>query len=170
MNSLAQTGVKSAGCANSSSQRPGSPSTSAHPGWCGPENSARAHSKGVVTATDVALLEAHELVNAALSDSTRAARVTSLFDEPANTASYVVTDPATRRCAIADSVLSFEAAAGRTSTQAADAIAEHVRREQLSVQWILEMALHTPGHTPATAFLKRRRFSCNPESTVGWSA
>ena len=53
--------------------------------------------------------------------------VQSFFDEPTNTASYVVWDPATKKAAIIDSVLDFDAAAGRTKTASADAVIAYVR-------------------------------------------
>ena len=39
--------------------------------------------------------------------------VTAFFDEPTNTVSYVVKDPTSNACAIVDSVLDFDNAAGR---------------------------------------------------------
>jgi glyoxylase-like metal-dependent hydrolase (beta-lactamase superfamily II) len=49
-------------------------------------------------------------------------RVTGFFDPATNTVSYVVADPATGACAVIDSVLDFDYAAGYTSTASADAI------------------------------------------------
>ncbi|NWN83964.1 MAG: MBL fold metallo-hydrolase, partial [Halomonas sp.] len=40
--------------------------------------------------------------------------VTHFFDEPTNTFSYVVQDPDSTSCAVLDSVLDFDYAAGRT--------------------------------------------------------
>ena len=42
--------------------------------------------------------------------------VESFFDEATNTVSYVIHDPVTKRGAVIDSVLDFDAAAGRTSS------------------------------------------------------
>ena len=39
--------------------------------------------------------------------------VTAFFDEPTNTISYVVADPATKACAVVDSVMDIDYAAGR---------------------------------------------------------
>lgn len=50
--------------------------------------------------------------------------VTHFFDQDTNTFSYVVQDPTTQACAIVDSVLDFDYAAGRTSTLSADTIIE----------------------------------------------
>ena len=48
--------------------------------------------------------------------------VKTFFDGPTNTFSYVVSDPATRQAAVIDSVLDYDAAAGRTRHDSADAI------------------------------------------------
>ena len=64
--------------------------------------------------------------------------VQSFFDEPTNTATYVVWDPATRKAAIVDSVLDFDAAAARTKTASADAVIAFVRDNGLTIDWLLE--------------------------------
>jgi hypothetical protein len=51
--------------------------------------------------------------------------VESFFDEPTNTVSYVIHDAVTKRGAVIDSVLDFDAASGRTSTASADAMIAH---------------------------------------------
>ncbi|MEN2786903.1 MBL fold metallo-hydrolase [Sphingomonas qilianensis] len=79
--------------------------------------------------------------------------VQSFFDEPTNTASYVVHDPATLRAAIIDSVLDFDAAAGRTDTTSADAIIAHVRAAGLTVDWLLETHAHA-DHLSAAPYLQ----------------
>ena len=55
--------------------------------------------------------------------------VQHFFDEPTNTFSYVVRDPASDACAIVDSVLDFDYAAGRTDVRSADEIIAYVRSE-----------------------------------------
>ena len=57
--------------------------------------------------------------------------VTHFFDEPTNTYSYVVQDPESKHCAIIDSVLDFDYAAGRTNTESAEAILAFVKEKQL---------------------------------------
>lgn len=79
--------------------------------------------------------------------------VKSFFDEPTNTVSYVVHDPATREAAIIDSVLDFDPAAGRTSFASADAIIAYVKAEKLSVTWLLETHAHA-DHLSAAPYLK----------------
>jgi glyoxylase-like metal-dependent hydrolase (beta-lactamase superfamily II) len=78
--------------------------------------------------------------------------VQHFFDEPTNTFSYVVQDPASKACAIIDSVLDFDYAAGRTSTGSADAIIAYVREHNLQVAWILETHVHA-DHLSAAPYL-----------------
>src|SRR5690554_7185761 len=68
--------------------------------------------------------------------------VTHFFDEPTNTFSYVVQDPDSKSCAILDSVLDFDYAAGRTDVRSADEIIAFVRDHGLEVEWILETHVH----------------------------
>jgi glyoxylase-like metal-dependent hydrolase (beta-lactamase superfamily II) len=90
-----------------------------------------------------------------ISEDAMLPHVTSFFDEPTNTVSYVVSDPATARAAIIDSVLDYDAASGRTSTASADAMIAHVARAQLTIDWILETHVHA-DHLSAAPYLRDR--------------
>ncbi len=79
--------------------------------------------------------------------------VKAFFDEATFTVTYVVSDPATRRAAIIDSVLDYDAAAGRTSTRSADAVVAYVRDSDFSVDWILETHVHA-DHLSAAPYLQ----------------
>ncbi|PYE34293.1 glyoxylase-like metal-dependent hydrolase (beta-lactamase superfamily II) [Idiomarina fontislapidosi] len=79
--------------------------------------------------------------------------VTHFFDEPTNTYSYVVQDPNSSHCAVIDSVLDFDYAAGRTSTASAENILKFVSDNALTVDWILETHVHA-DHLSAAPFLK----------------
>ncbi len=79
--------------------------------------------------------------------------VQPFFDEPTNTFSYVIRDPDSRACAIVDSVLDFDYAAGRARVDSADAIIEYVRAEGLQVQWVLETHVHA-DHLSAAPYLQ----------------
>ena len=68
--------------------------------------------------------------------------VKAFFDEATFTISYIVSDPATRKAAVIDPVLDFDAASGRTATKSADNVIEHVREHGLDVDWILETHVH----------------------------
>ncbi|SDH49533.1 Glyoxylase, beta-lactamase superfamily II [Pseudomonas benzenivorans] len=82
------------------------------------------------------------------------AHVEAFFDSATYTYSYVVSDPATRRCAIVDSVLDYDPAAGRTSHESADRLIAHVREQGLTVDWLLETHVHA-DHLSAAPYLKR---------------
>ena len=80
--------------------------------------------------------------------------VKTFFDEATFTATHVVSDPATKRAAIIDSVLDFDSASGRTATANADAVIAHVRDSGLAVDWILETHAHA-DHLSAAPYLKK---------------
>ncbi|KAA0012678.1 MBL fold metallo-hydrolase [Billgrantia pellis] len=79
--------------------------------------------------------------------------VTPFFDEPTHTFSYVVQDSDSQVCAILDSVLDFDYAAGRTDVRSADAIIDYIRREGLTVEWLLETHVHA-DHLSAAPYLQ----------------
>ena len=81
--------------------------------------------------------------------------VKTFFDEATFTATHVVTDPATRRAAIVDSVLDYDPKSGRTSSASADAVIAHVTEQDLSVAWILETHVHA-DHLTAAPYLKEK--------------
>src|SRR3546814_19751509 len=64
-------------------------------------------------------------------------------------------DPATKRAAIIDSVLDFDAAAGRTSYASVQAIVDYVRSEDLTVDWLIETHAHA-DHLSAAPWLQQR--------------
>ncbi len=79
--------------------------------------------------------------------------VEPFFDKATNTVSYVIVDPATRACAILDSVLDFDYAAGRISYTQADKLIEYVRSNELSLEWIIESHVHA-DHLSAAPYLQ----------------
>ncbi|WP_420194962.1 MBL fold metallo-hydrolase [Marinobacter sp. GH_1] len=81
--------------------------------------------------------------------------VTHFFDEATNTFSYVVKDPGSDACAIIDSVLDFDYAAGRTDVRSADEIVRYVQDNGLVVEWILETHVHA-DHLSAAPYLQER--------------
>ena len=81
--------------------------------------------------------------------------VHGLFDTGTNSVSYVVADPATRRAAIIDSVLDFDARSGRTRTVSADRLLDLVRERRLTVEWILETHVHA-DHLSAAPYLQEK--------------
>nr|WP_284502933.1 MBL fold metallo-hydrolase [Caballeronia sp. GAWG1-1] len=81
--------------------------------------------------------------------------VRSFFDESTCTATYVVHDPVTLTAAVIDSVLDFDAPAGRTSTRSAQAVVAYVESEGLSIEWLLETHAHA-DHLSAAPFLQAK--------------
>lgn len=81
-------------------------------------------------------------------------QVKTFFDEPTNTFSYVVKDPASKACAIIDSVLDFDYASGRTDVRSADDIIAYVKDNGLQVEWILETHVHA-DHLSAAPYLHK---------------
>ncbi len=79
--------------------------------------------------------------------------VKAFFDDATNTVSYIVREPEGRACAIVDSVLDYDQAAGRTDTQSADEIIAWVKSEDLQVAWILESHVHA-DHLSAAPYLQ----------------
>jgi glyoxylase-like metal-dependent hydrolase (beta-lactamase superfamily II) len=83
------------------------------------------------------------------------AQVEGFFHPESNTIAYLVADPATKRCAIIDSCLDFEAAAGRTRTEHADKMLARVSALGLGVDWILETHVHA-DHLSAAPYIRDR--------------
>ncbi len=79
--------------------------------------------------------------------------VTAFFDEATNTITYVVKDPASESCAIIDSVMDIDYAAGRITFDHADAVIEHVQANGLKVDWLLETHVHA-DHLSAAPYLQ----------------
>lgn len=88
-------------------------------------------------------------------DLSQVAEVVHFFDEQSNTFSYVVKDPLSNSCAIIDSVLDIDYAAGRLSYQGADQIIDYVRKNDLKVEWIIETHVHA-DHLSAAPYIKER--------------
>jgi len=81
--------------------------------------------------------------------------VKGFFEKRTFSIQYVVSDPATRQCAIIDPVLDFDEKSGATATRSADGILDFVARERLSVQWILDTHPHA-DHFSAAHYLKAK--------------
>ncbi len=83
------------------------------------------------------------------------ADIKSFFDPATSTVTHVVSDPATARAAIIDSVLDYDPKAGRTSRDSADKVIAYVREAGLSVEWLLETHAHA-DHLSAAPYLKAK--------------
>jgi glyoxylase-like metal-dependent hydrolase (beta-lactamase superfamily II) len=81
--------------------------------------------------------------------------VKTFFDPATNTFSYVVKDPATNACAIVDSVMDIDYAAGRISYVHADQIIAYVQAEGLRVEWQLETHVHA-DHLSGAPYIQQK--------------
>ncbi|MGB7183890.1 MAG: MBL fold metallo-hydrolase [Burkholderiaceae bacterium] len=79
--------------------------------------------------------------------------VEGFFDSETSSLSYLVFDEPNGHCALIDSVLDYDSAAGRTSTVSADRLVSRVRELGLRVDWILETHVHA-DHLSAAPYLK----------------
>jgi glyoxylase-like metal-dependent hydrolase (beta-lactamase superfamily II) len=81
-------------------------------------------------------------------------QVTAFFDAATNTISYVVKDPASDACAVIDSVMDIDYAAGRITYDHADAIIAHIRDHGLRLEWIIETHVHA-DHLSAAPYIQQ---------------
>ena len=81
--------------------------------------------------------------------------VKGFFDRRTSSIQYVVTDPATRKCAIVDPVLDFDEKSGATATRSADEILAYIAAEGLAVEWILDTHPHA-DHFSAASYLREK--------------
>jgi len=79
--------------------------------------------------------------------------VTPFFDADTNTISYVVREPGGTGCAVIDSVLDFDYAAGRIGYRSADAIIAHIRAQGLRLDWLIETHVHA-DHLSAAPYIQ----------------
>ena len=105
--------------------------------------------------TDHSIQRAIEQVQSVLAGQVHAPQVKAFFDEPTFTVSYVVSDAATKKAAIIDSVWNFDQASGRTSFESADSIVAHVAAEGVEVEWILETHAHA-DHLSAAPYIQEK--------------
>ena len=88
-------------------------------------------------------------------DLTQVPEVIPFFDEDTSTFSYVVKDPDSSACAVVDSVMEIDYAAGRLSLQGADDIIDYIRRHNLALEWIIETHVHA-DHLSAAPYIQEK--------------
>ena len=86
---------------------------------------------------------------------TIAPQVQAFFDAATNTISYIVKDPASAACAIVDSVMDIDYAAGRITYDHADAMIAAIEAQGLVLEWIIETHVHA-DHLSAAPYIQQR--------------
>ena len=81
--------------------------------------------------------------------------VKAFFDPVTNTISYVVRDPGSASCAVIDSVMDLDYAAGRITYDHADEIIAYVREQGLVVEWLIETHAHA-DHLSAAPYIQEK--------------
>ena len=81
--------------------------------------------------------------------------VDGFFDPASNTISYLVKDPASDACALFDTVLDMDYAAGRITYESADRLIEAVRERRLTLEWIIETHVHA-DHLSAAPYIQQK--------------
>ena len=79
--------------------------------------------------------------------------VEAFFDPATNTISYVVRDPGSSACAIVDSVMDIDYAAGRITHDHADAMIGWITERGLTLEWIIETHVHA-DHLSAAPYIQ----------------
>ncbi|VAV92707.1 MBL-fold metallo-hydrolase superfamily [hydrothermal vent metagenome] len=80
--------------------------------------------------------------------------VSAHFDEATNTITYIVKDPGSDACAVIDSVMDIDYAAGRITYDHADALIAEIKSRGLKLEWIIESHVHA-DHLSAAPYLQQ---------------
>jgi glyoxylase-like metal-dependent hydrolase (beta-lactamase superfamily II) len=81
--------------------------------------------------------------------------VEAFFDAATNTISYIVKDTGSDACAIVDSVMDIDYAAGRITYAHADAMIAAVETRGLRLEWIIETHVHA-DHLSAAPYIQQK--------------
>lgn len=81
--------------------------------------------------------------------------VKPFFDPATNTISYVVKDPSSDACAVVDSVMDIDYAAGRITYDSADEIIAYIQDNKLKLEWLIETHVHA-DHLSAAPYIQEK--------------
>lgn len=81
--------------------------------------------------------------------------IQGFFDEATNTISYIVKDPSSSACAVIDSVMDIDYAAGRITYDHADLLIDAIQKQGLTLEWIIETHVHA-DHLSAAPYIQAR--------------
>ncbi|QFT80592.1 putative metallo-hydrolase [Roseovarius sp. THAF27] len=82
-------------------------------------------------------------------------QVQGFFDAATNTISYIVKDPGSEACAIVDSVMDIDYAAGRITYDHADELIRQIKDQGLRLDWIIETHVHA-DHLSAAPYIQEK--------------
>jgi len=81
--------------------------------------------------------------------------VQSFFDPATNTVTYVVKDPNSTSCAVIDSVMDIDYAAGRITYTHADEVIKYIEDNGLKLEWLIETHVHA-DHLSAAPYIQQK--------------
>lgn len=81
--------------------------------------------------------------------------IQAFFDEPTNTVSYLVSDPATREAVVIDPVLDYDPKDGTVDTRSVETILRTAAEKGLHIVWALETHAHA-DHLSAAPYIKAK--------------
>jgi glyoxylase-like metal-dependent hydrolase (beta-lactamase superfamily II) len=81
--------------------------------------------------------------------------IRAFFDEPTNTFSYLVADPATKRAAVIDPVLDYDPKSGEVDHRSVEAILAAARAAGYAIEWSLETHAHA-DHLSGSPYIKAK--------------
>jgi len=81
--------------------------------------------------------------------------VQGFYDEATATISYIVKDPTSNACAIIDSVMDIDYAAGRITFDHADLLIAEIEKQGLKLEWIIETHAHA-DHLSAAPYIQQK--------------
>jgi glyoxylase-like metal-dependent hydrolase (beta-lactamase superfamily II) len=79
----------------------------------------------------------------------------AFFDEPTNTVSYIVADPATKKAAFIDPVLDYDPNASEVDTRSVEAMLRFAKEQGYRVTWTLETHAHA-DHLSGSPYVKAK--------------
>jgi glyoxylase-like metal-dependent hydrolase (beta-lactamase superfamily II) len=89
--------------------------------------------------------------------------IEGFYDPATSTVSYVLADRTGGIAAIIDPVLDYDPKSGRTQTTSADRLIDFVKKQQLTVNWLLETHAHA-DHLSAAHYLRERAAATSPSA------
>lgn len=81
--------------------------------------------------------------------------IRAFFDEPTNTVSYLVADPATNKAAIIDPVLDYDPNDGTVDTRSVAAMLKEADEAKYVIEWVLETHAHA-DHLSGAPYIKAK--------------